>query len=175
MITDFMNVAILGLGPSIKLFSGGIPSIGVNDIYRYYPADFVVCLDEKNRFTPERLDIIERSNPDMFFSQLDCWNTHQAFSRIKLQNDYPNYVCQLDLNDLPKSLCSPFVAVAIGFKMGFKNIHLFGVDLINHPTLKDRQTEKIKQHFKALKIALNQYDRNLIIHGDGILKSLNSL
>jgi len=166
------KIAVLGLGPSLKLFKGGL-SIGVNDIWSSYPADYVVCLDEKNRFTPERLKVIEECRPVKFFSQLNCWSSHPAYEKIELQHDYPNYECYLDLETIPKSLCSPFVAAAIAYKMWADEINIYGVDLLNHPLLKESQVKKIKQHFENLQTALIQKGKRLIIHGDGVLKYLN--
>lgn len=168
-----MKIAILGLGPSLKLFRGKYVSIGVNDIWSYYKSDYVVCVDEKKRFNPDRLKVIEGSRPIKFFSQLADWNKQPGFELIKLQHDYPKYQCYLDFEDLPKSLCSPFVATAIAYKLGATEIHIYGVDLINHPLLKSSQVEKIKQHFENLQVALLQKGKRFIIYGDGALKSLN--
>jgi hypothetical protein len=102
------------------------------------------------------------------------WAERPDVQHVELQYEYPNYVCQLNIPAVPKSLCSPFVAAAIAFKYhSASEIHVFGVDLVDHPTLKDKQCDRIKQHFTTLRAALLQGGCALVIHGDGILKSLN--
>lgn len=166
------KVNVLGLGDSLKTFEGGL-SIGVNDIWSRYKTDYLVCVDYRNRFTPERLKTIDNSKPIKFYSQLTDWSDRRDFEKIELQIDYPNYICQLNIKTVPKSLCSPFVACAIAYKyLKATEIHLYGVDLVNHPLLKQGQCDKIKVHFKNLKIALRQNDCDFVVHGNGILKGI---
>jgi hypothetical protein len=167
------EISVLGLGPSLELFKPDGISIGVNDIWSRIQTDYVVCLDKKERFTPERLSIIETSKPVKFYSQVDDWSHRSDFELIELQPYFPNYECQLNTKQLPKSLCSPFVACVIAYKyLGASEIHVFGVDLVNHPYLDKKSCERIKIHFKNLKIALRMRKCELVIYGDGILKKL---
>lgn len=169
-----MEIAVLGLGESLKLYKASEEiSIGVNDIWRAVPADYVVCLDERGRFNDERLKTIDECRPQRFYSQLDAWQGRADFYRIKLQEQFPDYVCQLHISTIPKSLCSPFVATALAFKFhGATCIHLYGVDLLNHPHLGPNSCMSILKHFRALKIALAMSGCRLVIHGDGLLRSL---
>lgn len=169
------KIAVLGLGPSLELYEGGYDlTIGVNDIWAKVQTDHIVCVDNPNRFTPERLKVINESNPVRFYTQLSTWSHRADVYPIELQEQYPNYVCVLNIKAVPKSLCSPFVAAAIAYKYhDAEEIHLYGVDLLNHPLLDKRSCERIAMHFKNLKIALRIYGCRLVIHGDGILKSLN--
>jgi hypothetical protein len=177
-------VAVLGLGESLKYYNkdGWDATIGVNDIWRQVQTDYVVCVDMKCRFTPERLKVIEECRPKTFYSifptwehpKVNDWADRPDIQHIELQHDYPNYVCQLDIPAVPKSLCSPFVAAAIAFKyLGADELHVFGVDLLTHPTLKDQQCARIKQHFTTLKAALKQAGCGIVFYGNGILTSLN--
>jgi len=170
------KVAVCGLGPSIDLYKPEYDlSIGVNDIWSKVKTDYIVCVDRKERFAAERLKIINDSKPIKFFTQLEEWNYRSDYCKIELQPYYPDYVCQLGIKQIPKSFCSPFVACAIAFNyFHASEIHLFGVDMNNHPNLKGGTLDKIKLHFKNLKIALRQNGCEMIIHGDGILKSLNN-
>ena len=163
------KVAVLGLGPSLELFDPAEfdCSIGVNDIWSKFHTNYIVCVDMPQRFTPERLKTIEESHPIKFYSQLDYWQNRQDFERINLLPYYPEYVCQLDTPALPKSLCSPFIATAIAYKyLEATEIHLFGVDMDNHPNLKGKTLEKIKLHFTLLKQELAGRGVKLIIHGN---------
>jgi len=171
-----LKIAVLGLGESLGTFEGGFDAtIGVNDIWQRVQTDYVVCLDKRERFTPERLAVIDACTPRRFYTQVDEWQQRPDYVPITLQYDYPNYVCQLAPQPFPKSLCSPFVACAIAYKLhDAKEIHLFGVDLTNHPHLKDGSLEKIKRHFTNLQAALLPLGARIIVHGNGILKALNN-
>jgi len=169
------KVAVLGLGPSLDLYNQSDIefdfTIGVNDIWSKVKTDYVVCVDKKERFTPERLKTIEECKPVKFFSHLDEWNNHSGFEKIELQPDFPKYICQVNLKSIPKSLCSPFIAAAMAYKLGAKEIHLYGVDLTTHPHL-SKDIQRIQLHFHNLKVALSMNNCLLIIHGDGALKGL---
>jgi hypothetical protein len=168
------KIAVLGLGKSLALYTGAEDfAIGVNDIWRAVQADYVVCVDRPDRFTPERLAVIKDCTPLRFYSQLPDWAGRPDYQRIELQPDYPNYTCQLHIPAIPKSLCSPFVAAAIAYKLhAATEIHLYGVDLIDHPLLDARSCGRIRLHFTQLKIALAMAGSKLITHGDGLLRSL---
>ena len=169
-----MKIAVLGLGESLKLYAGGYDlAVGVNDIWRAVPADVVVCLDDRARFSDERLKTIDECRPLRFYSQLQCWAGRADYEAIQLQEQFPDYVCQLNISKLPKSLCSPFVATAIAYKLHqATEIHLYGVDLLTHPHLKDNTCRSIFKHFRSLKTALAMNGCQLIVHGNGLLKSL---
>ena len=174
------QISVLGLGPSLSLYTSGL-AIGVNDIWSKVKTDYLVCVDTKDRFTSERLKTINESNPLKFYSifplkdkpEVTDWSDRPDFQRIELQPDFPKYVCQINIPQLPKSLCSPFVACAIAYKyLQATEINVYGVDLLNHPHLDRDSCDRIKLHFHNLKIALIQNNCQLIIHGDGILKGV---
>jgi hypothetical protein len=170
-----MRVAVLGLGPSISLFNpdGYDLSIGVNDIWRYYKSDVIVCLDKRSVFAGERLITIENSRPIAFYSQIVNWDSRPEFQKIEFLHNYPDQFCNLDLPQYNKSYCSPFVACQIAWRVyGADEIHLYGVDLTNHKHLDHKLCAKIKTHFRHLKTALTAKGCKLVIHGEGILKDL---
>lgn len=87
---------------------------------------------------------------------------------------YPDNFCHLDSPSLPKSVTSPFVACVIAWKYyGATEIHLFGVDMINHPHIQGELIRKSKIHFKNLQKALEPKGCALVVHGDGVFKELN--
>jgi hypothetical protein len=170
-----MKAAVLGLGDSLKNFNASDfdLSIGVNDIWRHVKTDVVVCLDYPNIFPFDRLKVINECKPKAFYSQIVKWDTRPDFVKINLTDDYPNNICNLDLPKYYKSYCSPFVAVQIAWKVYFADeIHLYGVDLLNHPHLDQALCAKIKLHFRNLKTALTQKGCDLIVYGSGILKDI---
>ena len=172
-----VTAAILGLGESVSLYRDEFDiTIGVNDIWRYVCTDYLVCVDKRDVFTPDRLQVIDNSRPARFYSQLDCWSDRPDFHRIDLEIGYPEYVCQLKLKTIPKSIISPFVAAAIAYKFHeAKEIHLFGVDLQTHwkfnPEHADR-VAKIYTHFRNFRDALAKDGGSLHVHGNGALKGL---
>lgn len=175
-----MKIAVLGLGPSLPLFLKDLGqydlTIGVNDIYKSVHTDYVVCLDYPKKFSPERLKIIMDCWPKGFYSQLPNYSGLPNFVKIELQKTYPDKGCDLKIDPLPKSFCSPFVAVAIAVKyLKATEVHIYGVDFIDHPKLKNLEVlKKMKVHFFNLKVSLQQRGCTMEFHGDGFLKDLNA-
>ncbi len=179
---SILKVSVLGLGPSLSLYKpDGSITVGVNDIWSKVKTDYIVCVDYRFRFDPERLDVIDNSRPIKFITHLPMdekpketdWVHMPNYERIKLLPYYPNEICQLNLPEYPKSLVSPFIACAVAFKyLHATEINLYGADMVNHPNIKADDQQRIINHFRNLKVALVQSGCNFIVHGDGILKNL---
>lgn len=170
-----VKIAVLGLGTSLADFKveDFDLSVGVNDIWRFVNTDVVVCLDYPKAFTADRWRYIEGCKPKAFYSQIVDYDVRPDFVKINLAPGYPDGGCNINTNFLQKSFCSPFVAVQIAWKYHFADeIHLFGVDMTNHPNLNGDVCEKIKSHFQHLKNALKEKNCLLVVHGEGILKDL---
>lgn len=171
------KIAILGLGPSLELFLTSKETydttIGVNDIYRYFHTEVVVCLDPLKRFSEDRLQYIRDCEPKYFYSHLKSYQFKPSFVPITLSEKFPREVLNLDEEAIPKSYCSPFVAAVIGFKffMG-SEIHLYGVDLINHPKLSRVACNLIAKDFLILQNELKNRGSFIKVFGNGILKDL---
>jgi hypothetical protein len=147
--------------------------VGVNDIWRFVDTEAVVCLDYAKAFTADRWKYINESNPKAFYSHLVAYDIRPDFVKINLAPGYPDGGCNLDTQYIQKSFCSPFVAVQIAWRYYFADeVHLFGVDLINHPNLTGEIPGKIKVHFQNLKNALKEKNCQLIVYGSGILTDL---
>jgi len=170
------NVAVLGTGGSVAEFSpeGYDWTIGVNDIWKIFQTKDIVCLDYPSAFKPDRLKVIQSSKPNKFFSQMVIWDIRPDFEQIKIKPGYPDRVCSLDMfQGFEKSYCSPFVAAQIAFRYyAAQEIHLYGVDLINHPHLDSKLCAKIKVHFQNLQAALKAKGSKIVVHGQGILQNL---
>ena len=169
------TIAVIGLGSSWRLFEKDKYdlSIGVNDIWRYVQTDVIVCVDIPGKFPPDRLKIINNSKPKVFYSHTVKWDHREDFKKIELIKYYPDNYLDLDLGYW-KSYCSPFIAVQVAFReYKASEIHLFGVDLVNHPYLDRELCRKIQRHFINLKTALDKKECKLIVKGDGILKKTN--
>jgi len=117
--------------------------------------------------------VINECRPKIFYSQIVEWDYRPDFKKINLLPGYPDNFCQLDTPAMHKSYCSPFVACQIAVKYHFANeVHLYGVDLVNHPHLDQNICQKIKTHFTNLNTAFRSRGINLIVHGNGILTEL---
>lgn len=172
---EIKKIAVLGLGNSLSLFhkEDYEISIGVNDIWRFVKTDAVVCLDHAKVFKYDRLKVINECTPDAFFSQIVNWDIKKNFVKLNLHSQYPENICRLDTPQYEKSFCSPFVAAQIAYREYDANeIHIFGVDMVNHPHLDARLCIRIRKHFVNLKTALNQKNCKMIIYGNGILKDI---
>jgi hypothetical protein len=170
-----MKIAVLGLGSSLTLFEKDKfdLSIGVNDIWRFVKTDVVVCLDHAKVFKTDRLKVINECTPDAFYSQIVNWDIKKNFRKLNFHSQYPELACNLDNPKYEKSFCSPFVATQVAYReYEADEIHLFGVDMVDHPHLDTKLCSRIKRHFINLKSALNKKNCKLIIHGEGILKEI---
>lgn len=165
------KIAVLGLGPSLGLYKPEYDlTIGVNDIWKAVKTDYIVCLDHPKVFNSERMKTIQNSTPKGFYSQIVIWDYRKDFIKIKLENGYPDRICNLNTTGFQKSFMSPFVAIQIAWKYHqATEIHLFGVDLTNHPHLDRPLCGRIKHHFKNLRSALKEKNCEIIVHGTGIL------
>jgi len=168
-----MKIAILGLGPSLELYhpEDFDSAIGVNDIWRYHQPEAIVCLNHRSTFNNDRLKWIDIAKPKYFYTQIANWSSRSDYVKIELTNYFPH---EINFNQAKfyKSYCSPFVACQIALRFHqATEVHLFGVDLLNHPHLDRSLCEKIKKHFDLLKTAIEKENRKFIVHGDGILKT----
>lgn len=169
------KVTVLGLGQSLELFNPESYdfTIGVNDIYRKVKTDVVVCLNRTRDFPAERLKWITDCNPKAFFSQIVSWDVKQGFVKIDFEPGYPDRYIDVTRKRLWKSYFSPFVAVQIAYKYyDATEIHIFGVDMTNHPLLNGELCRKIKTHFSLLRKDLERHNVKVIVYGEGILKNI---
>lgn len=165
-----MIVDVLGLGESLSLYdySDNI-RIGVNDICSKLIVDYVVCVDKKAAFTPERLKWIENARVLELFSQLDEWNTHPNFKKIELSKGYPSGLLTFDT--IPKSVFSPYIAVGLAWKLFEpEQIRVFGVDMVTHKL--NEQANRIISDWLWLKKTLNNKGCEVTVFGNGILKEV---
>lgn len=165
-------IAVLGLGESLKLFKKEDFdfTIGVNDIWRAVKTDAVVCLNAASSFPEYRLQFIRDCKPKVFYSQIVNWDFMPGFFKIEFFPGMPDNYISLHERKLFKSVCSPFVAVQIAYKYhNATEIHIFGVDFINHPIIKGELCKTVKKHFAKLKAELEKNNVPMIVHGNGIL------
>lgn len=151
-----MKIIVLGLGESLVNYSPtDIETIGVNDIWKHFKSDHIVCVDKPNRFDINRQNIIMESRPKTFFTQLDEWRNVHNFKKIEFAIGRGKFD-ELDSDRICYGFSSPIVATVIAYKMGAKEIELFGVDFNTHPNFIDYKLEKAIREFVLLKKELNK-------------------
>lgn len=148
-----VTAAILGMGPSIQDFKPGpdIITYGVNDIARLFQVDHHVIIDHLRVFNEERQSFIINSKAPAIYSHItDYRNIFQE--RFKYIEFTPGRGV-LNFNTpfvLPKSNNSPYVAACLAFQQGARELRFYGVDLTNHPHIKNAKLTVALQNFEAL-------------------------
>ncbi len=155
------TIHILGLGPTLKNYTPDRNiSIGVNDIWKHHPADYVVCVDSIRRFTPERQASIISGKQKKFFSIVKHWNfIVQNYEFVDPRNTMHVGECkenipELDSGKIIFSSNSAFFAACIAFHMKPKQIIMHGVDFTDHhklgkPSILERSVNDFKKLFFA--------------------------
>ena len=140
-------IHIVGLGETAKDFKpDGNLTIGVNDVQG---CGRNVCVDRPSVFSKERLETIEKLPIEWLFTHLDDWDYLPRVKKIKLKN----IAAHNDRWDefIPSSNNSPFVACGVAYHFyGAKEIQLWGVDLNDHPNIKDEMREQAVRDYALL-------------------------
>lgn len=149
-----MRVSVLGLGRTLEKYhkwDGLEVTIGVNDIFKHHSTDFLILLDRPQRFTPERLKTILSSQSARVITHLEDWRKHfEIIDVIKLAPARGD-LTHLDSDLYPYSSNSPYVACVLAYKLGAKEIVLYGVDFANHQSLTgDAHIKMILGHYSEL-------------------------
>ena len=119
-------IVVCGCGASLKQLQRPerFVTIGVNDVGRLFTPDYLIVVNERRQFTPERYVHVEQSQAKAVFSQLEL--AHPRAVRFKLGRrggtDRP------DADTLHYANNSPYVAVNLARHMGAARIGLIGVD-----------------------------------------------
>lgn len=157
-----MRIDILGTGPSLLHYEKktGAPSMGVNDIYRHVPTDFVVVVDKPERFIAngkqDAVKIIQDCRPQKLFTHIEAWQFHPCYERIEMQD--ARHIINLASEKISYSNNSIIPAIHIAYLRGYKDVTLWGVDLRNHPAFENKEMLKgavndFKEMERQLKLA----------------------
>ena len=142
-----MTIHVIGLGATANDFKpDGNLTIGVNDVKGCVHQ---VCVDRPSVFSKERLETIRDLDVKCFFSQLEDWNFIDELHMIQLKNIQAHNGRWNEF--IPSSNNSPFVACGIAYHV-FKatEIRLWGVDLNNHPNIKDELRDQAVKDYSLL-------------------------
>lgn len=157
-----MTCHILGLGPSIHDYKpNGDFSIGCNDTFKHHPSNYLICISS---LSAERDKIVMNSRPEKLLAFRNPYIHHPAYHYIgqmhAWRNDRP---CRLDKGMIWTSNNTPFIACVVAHNLGYKEIVLWGVDLIDHPNIKESALETAKRDFLQLNAALSKIGSRLYL------------
>lgn len=159
-----MKINILGLGESIKTYSpDNNTTIGVNDVFKFFPVDHLVVIDPMKRFTMDRLHTIINSKPKQFYSNYPQWKECvNNFNQLNLSCGYD--FSQLDNPDVClHSNNSVFVACVLAYKLKANDIVIYGADFNTHPNFHPQTIKTALLHFETLRKELKKRNVNLFV------------
>jgi hypothetical protein len=129
-----MIASIIGCGQTAQLWNGEGYSIGVNDCWKYgIITDRLIVVNSLNKW-PERRKVVLNSTPkDGLYSMISNFVHHPNYKHIgSMQRWKGNYKPGILYN----SITSPFISLSMAHNIGYKEIVLWGVDLVDHPNVK---------------------------------------
>jgi hypothetical protein len=155
-----MTIEVLGLGESLSEYKpNGNVTIGVNDIHSRIKTNYVVCVDNFEAFSKERLNTILNTKCCGFYTQLPCWKSVENYTEIKLHR-----LAEMDSELFRYSNNSPFVACVLAYKLGATKIIIWGVDMNTHHALsKSNSFERAVKDYIKLKEDLFKRGCELVI------------
>jgi hypothetical protein len=159
------KIIVCGLGESLNTLTNPheFITIGVNDIGRKFDPTYLVVMNGKDSFVPERWRWIETSWGKNIFTQLHDLDGQKGIIHFNLGKRAGT---NLDSDDsLPYTSNSPYVALCLAAYMGARVIGMIGVDFTdNHFWQKDgahkltRQLAKIDREYQTLYHAFLEKD-----------------
>lgn len=158
-----MKIHVLGLGETLEDFTpDGSMTIGVNDIHSRVKTDFVVCVDNPKAFNKERLKTIRETECEGFYTHVEDWKSVKNYKPFEMAS-IRGRLDELDSEKFCYSTSSPFVACVLAYKMGAKQIVLWGVDYMSHQAFKDHRRDTVLRHFKDLQKEFNKRGVELFV------------
>ena len=142
-------------------------TMGVNDIGRLYTSNYLVVLNDKSSFKPERWTWVEKSACPYIFTHIKGLAVKEE-SKILLQlGRYGG--CDLEKDAVDYTSNSPYVACIIAAYMGFTKIGLLGVDFTNNHFFENtgehtlsKKIGVINKEYSTLKDAMSRKGIELI-------------
>lgn len=128
-------------------------SIGVNDCWKYnLTTDRLIVVNGLRKY-PDRLKTIMNSRPkDGLYSQIWSLSHHPNYKHIGSMQRWKERNFKSGV--LYYSSSSPFISLSMANNMGFKEIVLHGVDMIDHPNLKNNTLQRELRQFETFSKAL---------------------
>jgi hypothetical protein len=173
-----MTIHVIGKGESKEFFKhDGNVTIGVNDVNRWIETDHIVMVDPVH----ESMRNVLITTSAKFWSQLESNSIYvKHFNKIDLARGR-GVLDEFDSDRFVYSITSPFVAVHLAYKLGAKNIVMWGVDFNTHPNFDtDSLRNRALKDFGNLRKKLNERGVNFYVGNEmsmfsSILPILESL
>jgi hypothetical protein len=126
------SIIVCGCGASINDLARPerFITIGVNDIGRRFHPDYLVVVNPREQFTGDRFRYVETSQAKYIFTQLDLGIAHPNIVKFRL-GAYGGTDLS-DIETLPYTQNSPYIALCLAARMGASRIGLIGVDFTDH-------------------------------------------
>jgi len=170
-----MTIHILACGSSAKNYKGQLPCIGVNDAGKWgYTIDHLLVLNEPNKFTAERLEVIKNTRAIFITNTPNQWvrvlghNVDEFNSR---KWSASNRIQKISKNYLYHSKTSPFAAISLAYSWECDEIVLWGVDMVDHRTYSPKGSigEFTNEYnaFKTFSMALNDVGVKVYLGNEG--------
>lgn len=167
-----MIAHIIALGPTSTNWDGTGYSIGVNDIFgRGIVTDRLIVVNGFNKW-PDRRKVIMNSRPkDGLYSQISTFIHHPNYKHIGSMQRWKERNFKPGI--LYYSSSSPFIALSMAHNLGYREIVLQGVDMIDHPTLKNNNLQREVRQFETVsKVLLKEGTKVYIGTSFGALKDI---
>ncbi len=126
------TIVVCGCGSSL----GGVvaperfTTIGVNDVGRLFNPDYLVVVNPRSQFSGDRFQFVENTRSKAVFTPFDLGISHPNIVRFRLGRR--GGTDSSDVDSLPYTRNSPYVALCLALHMGAKRIGLIGVDFTDH-------------------------------------------
>lgn len=127
------TVVVCGCGESLNTLRdpARVLTIGVNDVGRRFTPDYLVVVNPRSQFAPDRWPHVAATQAKAVFTQLpDPGLAHPQVVRFRLGRAGGTDFA--DPGVLHHTRNSPYVAVGLAVQMGATRIGLLGVDLTDH-------------------------------------------
>lgn len=125
------RVTILGCGETGALWDGKGPCIGVNDCEKFGKrVDYLLLLNARGKFSPQRLRVIEATRPKICFSHLNRWG--EVFTNFRHIQITKWTGTEIKPKTVYHSNTSPFAAISLAYVLGYEGAVLYGVDFKTH-------------------------------------------
>jgi hypothetical protein len=154
-------VSIIGCGDSAKDWHK-VPcdySLGVNDAFKFgYAFDGIILANWPVKFPSHRLNIIKNTPVKTCFASVDQWSTwFPNMVKIRL-NTWDGHLYPERKDEFTCSQTSPIIALSMAYKMGAKDIILWGVEFSTH-NLFHKDNPQTKNELRAYKGIIDSLKR----------------
>lgn len=156
-----MRANIIGCGPTGSLWNGEGFSIGVNDCLKFgKPVNALVCVNVFNK-EPERRKIVESIvTTHGFWSHTRHWAHRPDYRKLEMRSWGGIY----RPGQVYWSHTSTFISVTLAASMGFTEIVMYGVDLVDHAHVKNHRLKGEIKNTLELSEQLEKHGIKLYIY-----------